>query len=93
MEDTLPTIAAKNISIMDDARGLPNDKLRIELIKKVDKVVFDLQEFIKFLDLKKQSAAMEPEYVPKRENLKKSFEKVIEVASKLKVALKDQIMK
>ena len=92
MQDELRTIAAKNISVMDDARSLPNDKLGQELIKKVDKAAFELQEFITFLNSKKQSAAMEPEYAPKRDSLKKSFENVIEVASKLKVALKDQIM-
>lgn len=91
MQDTLPTIAAKNISIMDDARSLPSDKLGKELIKKVDNAAFDLQEFISFLNSKKQSAAKEPEYAPKRDYLKKSFENVIEVASKLKVALKTKL--
>lgn len=93
MQDVLPTIAAKNISIMDDARSLPSDKLGKELIKNVDKAASELKEVISFLDLKKQSAALEPEYTPKRDSLKKSFTKVIEVASKLKVALKNQIMK
>ena len=88
MQDTLPTIAAKNISIMDDARNLPSDKFGKELIKKVDKAAFNLQEFISLLNSKKQSAAMEPEYASKRDCLKKSFEKVIEVASKLKVHLR-----
>lgn len=93
MQDTLPTIAAMNISIMDDARSLPRDKLSDELVKKADKAASDLKEFISFLDKKKQSAAREPEYAPKRDSLKKAFESVIEVASKLKVALKDQIIK
>lgn len=93
MQDILPTIAAMNVSIMDDARSLPHDKLRKELIRKVDKAAFDIEEFISFLDKKKQSAPLEPEYTPKRDSLKESLEKVIEVASKLKVALKDQIIK
>ncbi len=93
MQDVLRTIAAKNISIMDDARSLPNDKLCHELIVKVDKAAYDLKDFISFLDLKKQSASLEQDYAPKRDSLKKSFENVIEVASKLKVALKEQLMK
>jgi len=94
MRNTLSIIAAKNISIMDDARSLPSDKLGRELIKIVDKAASDLNEFTGLLNGKKKSIAIEePEYPSKRDSLKKSFETVIEVASKLKVALKEQIMK
>jgi len=85
MQDDLPAIATKSISIEYDVTSLPENS---SLLERINEATDLLEDFIKFMDLKKQSLTIEDEYVPRRDKLKKCFENVIEIASGLKVTLK-----